>query len=235
MSKPSVLARVRTRVPGIPRTGREMLTSLQALSTLRAEGWHRSVAGGPPAGPEGAARPWLTYAAMRWLSAATGPQQRVFEYGSGSSTRWFTESLTVREIVSVEHDPDWHAQLPQPPQGRILLIPCAGTWWEAAEDSPYVRAVASGAPWDVIVIDGMARTTCARQAVHHLTPTGIVVLDDTDRATTRPAEAALTAQGLGRLDLWGFKPGLGVNACTSVFGRDFNPWMRRAAAVRATG
>ncbi|MDG4801826.1 class I SAM-dependent methyltransferase [Micromonospora sp. WMMD980] len=225
MGRPSVLDRVRARVPGMPRSGREVLTSLQVLSTLRAKGWHRSVSGGAPSGPDGAPRPWLTYAAMNWLATYVGSRHRVFEYGAGSSTRWFADALRVREIVAVEHDADWARRLRQRGDGQVLHVPCDGTWWDADEDAPYVRAVEAGRPWDVIIIDGMARTTCARLAPRHLTPAGLVVLDDTDRPTTRPADQSLTDQGFGRLDFWGFKPGLGIDACTTIFSRDFNSWM----------
>ncbi|MDG4780345.1 class I SAM-dependent methyltransferase [Micromonospora sp. WMMD961] len=233
MRRPSVLDRVRARVPGVPRSGREVLTSLQVLSTLRAKGWHRSVAGGAPSGSDGGPRPWLTYAAMHWLATHVGADRRVFEYGAGSSTAWFADALRVREIVAVEHDAEWFRRVPQPRHGRVVHVPCDGTWWEADGAAPYVRAIEAGAPWDVIIIDGMARTTCSRLAHEYLTPSGLVVLDDTDRPTTRPADDALTAQGFGRLDFWGFKPGLGVDACTTVFSRDFNAWMVPATdAVR---
>lgn len=214
-------------MPGVPRTRAEALASLHLLATLRAQGWQRSTSGGAPVNASGEPQPWLTYPAVDWLERALTPSVRVFEYGAGSSTTWFAQAGRVKEIVSVEHDPGWFARLPQPPNGRIRYVPCEGTWWETDERAPYVRAVADGAPWDVIVIDGMARNTCARIAANHLSPTGMVVLDDTDNVASLPAQVALAERGLGRLDLWGFKPGIGTRLCTSVFGRDIDAWLPR--------
>ncbi|SCE66036.1 class I SAM-dependent methyltransferase [Micromonospora mirobrigensis] len=210
--------------PGIPRSRHEMRTSLQALATLRREGWQSSV-GKPPVDGAGAPMPWLSYSAVRWLDVVLDPSVRMFEYGAGSSTAWFARPGRLREIVSVEHDASWHAQLTPPSNGELRYVPCTDGWWEGSEDSPYVRSIADGGPWDVVLIDGASRTVCARVAPHHLTPHGLVVLDDTDLATTDPAAKELAAHGLGRLDFWGFKPGVDRLTCTSVFGRDFNHWL----------
>jgi hypothetical protein len=205
-----------------------MLGSLQVLATLRAQGWHRSVTGGPPVDTTGEPRPWLTYAAAEWLDQVLTRQTRMFEYGAGSSSAWFAGR--VGEIVAVEHDEAWFARLAPPRNGRILLRPYRGGWWDADDTAAYVRAIERGAPWHVVMVDGTARTACARVAADHLTPDGMVILDDTDREKSRPAQRELSGRGLGRLDFWGFKPGIGTRACTTVFGRDFNPWLRRAAA-----
>ncbi|MFI7433218.1 hypothetical protein [Micromonospora haikouensis] len=228
MTRRSLAGRARGLIlrtaPGIPRSRREARTSLEALATLRGQGWHRSV-GAAPVDGEGRPLPWLSYSAVRWLDEVLHPGVRVFEYGSGSSTSWFARPGRVGEIVSVEHDAAWFAQLPQPANGEIRHVPCADGWWDGSADSPYVTAIADGAPWDVVVIDGASRTVCARVAPKYLAPSGLVVLDDTDLATTDPAAAELAAHGLGRLDLWGFKPGVQRMTCTSVFSWDFNHWL----------
>jgi hypothetical protein len=203
---------------------RQARTSLLALATLRQEGWHRSV-GAAPVDGRGEPIPWLSYPAVRWLAAVLHDDVRLFEYGSGSSTTWFARPGRVREVVSVEHDPEWYAQLPQPDNGEIRHVPCADGWWDGAEDSPYVRSIADGAPWDVVVIDGSSRTICARVAPRYLSRSGLIVLDDTDLPTTDPAAKELAAYGLGRLDFWGFKAGVHRMACTSIFSWDFNHWL----------
>lgn len=217
------MSRIRARVPGIPRTPREALTSLQVLATLRQQGWHRSVAGGAPATYGGAPCPWFTYAAVEWLACALTEQTRLFEYGAGASTAWFARR--IGEIHAVEHDEAWFGRLRQPHNGRIVLRPHPGDWWHGQDDTPYVQAIGDGAPWDVVVIDGAARTACARVAADHLTETGLVVLDDTNSPASTEAQQVLGHRGLGRLDFWGFKPGVGTSACTTIFGRDLNPWL----------
>src|SRR5262249_25669747 len=51
------------------------------------------------------ARPWIPFAAIRFLERTLTKDMRVFEYGSGGSTLFFGER--VREVVSIEHDPRW--------------------------------------------------------------------------------------------------------------------------------
>lgn len=53
--------------------------------------------------------PWFTYAATRYLSRIVRSSYRVFEYGSGNSSRWWADR--VENVVSVEHDPVWAATL----------------------------------------------------------------------------------------------------------------------------
>ncbi|WP_320066985.1 hypothetical protein [Micromonospora sp. RTGN7] len=231
MPRPTITQRVRARIPGVPRTGREALSSLQVLAVLRNQGWHRTVNGGTPADAAGRPVPWLTYPAVDLLDRILTPETRVFEYGSGASTRWFGAGRAA-EVVAVEHDPDWFARLPQPNNGRIIHVPGDGARWDTDPNAPYVRAAAAGAPWDMIVVDGMARTTCAAAAPDHLHPHGLVVLDDTDHPGLVDAQEELTRRGMGRIDFWGFKPGIGLHGCTSVFAWDFNHWLVAGSRAR---
>jgi hypothetical protein len=236
------------RIPGIPRSRWETEASLSALATLRQQGWHRSLAGERPATGAGEPVPWLTYPMTSWLDGVLTPSVRVFEYGAGASTSWFARPGRVAEIVAVEHNAGWHARLPQPPNGEIRHVPCDDDQlWDGDEEAPYARAIEDGAPWDIVVIDGRLRTTCARVAPRYLTPTGLVILDDSEMDTSLEAQATLAGYGLGRLDFWGFKPGIPTMTCTTAFGRDFNHWLlpqsrstaeatpaRRADAARPT-
>ena len=55
------------------------------------------------------ADPWLTRTAVDEISRYLQPTMRGFEWGSGRSTLWFARRL--QQLVSVEHDPDWHANV----------------------------------------------------------------------------------------------------------------------------
>ena len=46
--------------------------------------------------------PWFTYPAIRMLEKIITPDLRVFEYGSGGSSIWWSER--VNEVYSIEHD-----------------------------------------------------------------------------------------------------------------------------------
>lgn len=162
----------------------------------------------------------MTYGALRFLSANLSSSMRLFEYGSGGSTAWLADR--VHEVVSVEHDPEWFTESSAYLRADVRLVPCRGDWYFDAGDSQYVETVADGAPWDVIVIDGVARNTCAAQVHDKLNPLGLVVLDDTHNPLLRPAQASLAEQGFGRIDFWGLRPGSGYEGCTSVFSRSFD-------------
>ena len=58
---------------------------------------------------DGAPLPWFTYAAIEFLAERVDRSWRVFEYGAGNGTLWW--SARVREVHAVEADAGWHAAL----------------------------------------------------------------------------------------------------------------------------
>jgi hypothetical protein len=53
--------------------------------------------------------PWITYPSIKWLRTRVQPGERVFEWGSGGSTLFFLDQGL--EIISVEHDLNWHLKV----------------------------------------------------------------------------------------------------------------------------
>jgi len=49
--------------------------------------------------------PWISYPAIKMLEKILKPEMRVFEWGVGGSTLFF--SARVRQLVSIEHDLQW--------------------------------------------------------------------------------------------------------------------------------
>lgn len=76
--------------------------------------------------------------------------------------------------------------------------------------------------FDVIVIDGMARSLTTWLAVHHAQPKKFIVFDNSDREAYAPAYAILKAAGYRRIDFWGSGPINPYEWCTSVFLRDIS-------------
>jgi hypothetical protein len=65
----------------------------------------------------------VTYPFLRFLEQTVRPEWRVFEYGCGSSTSWW--SRRVAKVVAVEHDPMWAEQAMQlSAAGRAHVICC---------------------------------------------------------------------------------------------------------------
>lgn len=218
---------------GVPRTFRELNRSLQLLGELRAQGWQRSVRMRRAVAHSGSPLPWFTYPAIRWLEPRVAGTDRIFEFGAGSSTLWF--SRHAESIISIEHDPTWASFVRQslgPP--NELHLKTSGTDSAA---SPYVAAIRDypDGAFDVIVVDGEHRPACAIEAVPKLNKSGILIIDDTNWPSLANVVARLNDAGLWRIDFEGLNPGLGTLSATSVFGRGDARWLRDSVPVRDTG
>lgn len=76
---------------------------------LRQKGWLESVRHQVSSDPHGEATPWFSYPCLHMLPRVMGKDSRVMEYGGGQSTIWW--SKRVAEVVSVDHDREWHARI----------------------------------------------------------------------------------------------------------------------------
>ena len=208
-----------SRWQGIPRGPQELQRALLALATLRKSGWFDKAQGVP----------WLTYPTIRFLDGLQTSHCRALEFGSGASTQWLNARFD--EVLSIEHAPEWYAKSTSFP---ILLRDPAGDPFRGAADSPYLEAGRVGAPWDVVLVDGMARVTCVEYIDDFVAPDGLVILDDTDLPELQPARESLVRDGFAGIDFWGFKPWLGLETCTSVYSRDFGRWLRSDQAQPLT-
>jgi hypothetical protein len=228
--------RIRYRLWSLPRSPRGLDAALLNAGMYRRLGWFTTLKVGAPVDRFGAELPWFTYPAIYWLAGALRGSERVFEYGAGHSTLWF--SRHVAEVTSVESDEHWVRRLrPRlPTNASVLYRACAGDedWADCAD--PYVAAIrgATGG-YDVVVVDGLARNSCVAAAMDSLRPSGLIVLDNADRPAYRPAEDNLLAAGHQRLDLIGPVPGAVNFSCTSIFCTDFSSWLRGAPAPQYWG
>lgn len=149
--------------------------------------------------------PWIVYDAIDHLDALDMRGWRVFEYGSGGSTRyWLRRGAGV---ISVEHDPAWHALVraavpaaapldyrlaaPEPdPDPAAVPDPADPAACVSAnyprERLRYTRYVAqidgcADGSLDLVLVDGRARPACLARAAPKLRPGGLLVLDNSDR------------------------------------------------------
>lgn len=149
--------------------------------------------------------PWLTFGATEQLRRALAgwDQPRVFEFGSGGSTLFWLRHRAA--VVSVEHDPGWHARLLRElPTGAELdyrLVPPAPGAVSRdpadpdgfASDDPsfagmsfeaYARQIEEFPDhwFDIVLVDGRARPACLSRAVAKVKPGGLLVLDNAERS-----------------------------------------------------
>jgi len=93
----------------------------------------------------------------------------VLEYGSGAST--IEIAKIVKKIISIEHDVDFFKQIKinMPENASLFLIKPNKIYIEGSSDDgsydqfkDYVNYPLNMGPFDIIFIDGRARTSCSR-------------------------------------------------------------------------
>jgi len=161
--------------------------------------------------------PWYTYPATSFLGDRLPSNAQVFEYGAGHSSLWYASHC--RRVVSVENDSSWFADISRrlPDNAHCVL--------QTARE-PYITEIRRhDGPFDVIAIDGQWRSECAAEAVHHLTPSGVFVWDNSDMPEfgfDTAYDAVFAPAGFRELELRGLGP---INAfvwSTSVLYRPGN-------------
>ncbi|MEX2441752.1 MAG: hypothetical protein WD400_03805 [Pontimonas sp.] len=138
--------------------------------------------------------PWWTLDSTSLVDdfLAQRTNARVFEWGSGASTVWLEKRAGA--VLSVEYDPEWHALMLSMVGPKTTVIhtpaqfskrPLVGSRMWGHKDLDYrnyVEAINQVAgDFDLIVIDGRARTACLEKAVTRLAAGGMVVFDNTNR------------------------------------------------------
>jgi hypothetical protein len=151
--------------------------------------------------------PWLSYPAIDFLNHHLKKEDLVFEYGAGGSTLFFLER--VGQVVTVEHDSRWFKLLQdsipvnsRPRWSGHLILPeeasDTGGFDKSSPDDYF-----SGNPlyqqstfrdycrfidrfrdenFDLVLIDGRARTSCFQHAVCKVKPGGYLILDNSERS-----------------------------------------------------
>ena len=152
--------------------------------------------------PFQAAKPWIVHYAFKRLESLIKPEMSVLEYGSGGSTLYLADK--VASIYSIEHDPHWykmiHTALEKFPTVHHVLVPAEkkegpefytsvhGLFSEGHNFEKYAHA-ADHLPdqsIDLLIIDGRVRPQCLIQAKSKLKPGGILLFDNSDRASYQP-------------------------------------------------
>lgn len=188
----------------------------------------------------GSDNPWVSYRALEWLIENVTREQRIYEFGSGGSTIFFASR--AKEIVSVEHDREWHQILSQMLKQRGL----SNCDYQLAEPEEQLGpAVEYGAKsyssnfrpelnrnlsfrkyvtsidrypersFDLVFIDGRARASCVTHALPRIKAGGCLVLDNSERSEYATIHRAL--KQYQRLDLSGVGPARTVPWQTSVW------------------
>ena len=237
---------------------RKVLTSnyINALSLLKAD---HSVSIGPLAalrdywpwvksmafsnGPLEDALPWMPFVAIRYLETLLRPDSRVFEFGAGGSTMFF--STRVAELASVEHDRGWLTRTEEamisskvkwqsifaPPvtlAERISLPPSDVHSYTTSDEQfkgqsfhQYATAIDRfpDGYFDVILIDGRSRPSCFLHSIPKIKTAGVIILDNAERESYAEVEILAKSRGFSNIEFWGPGP--------------FNPYCWRTVFLRS--
>jgi hypothetical protein len=159
-------------------------------------GYFKSVKSREPRDQAGQEIPWFTYPALECVEQWDLSTKRIFEFGTGHSTIYW--SRHAQAVVGVESDPQWAARIAARVREKTTLVVEPDATRYAA------RLMEQEEAFDVIVIDGIKRFQCVDPALARLRRGGVIILDNSD--WHERSAARLRAAGLLQVDMTGIGP-----------------------------
>jgi hypothetical protein len=182
-------------------------------SFLVKVGWYKSFRKNRPIDRNGRPIPWFTYPALYFLDNRLDGIFRLFEYGSGYSTLWFSKK--VKEVVSVENDANWKESLSKSIPSNVELV-------YKGNPEDFISEIKNHGQFDIVVIDGIERVKCCFACLDNLNSDGIIIWDDSDREDFREAWLFLNSLGFKEIIFNGLKPASFIISQTSILYRHQN-------------
>ena len=176
-------------------------------------------------------RPGINFDAVASLENLADHSSRVFEYGCGGATLFFADR--VSELVSVEHDPEWlkcvkdemerrahacwvpHLVSPSPaavPAMHLAIDPDAYVSAEVQFSGFSFRDYAATIEayqdnsFDLVLINGRARPSCFKHALHKVKFGGTIILNNAERPQYAYIDLVARALGFEIEEFWGPAP-----------------------------
>lgn len=160
--------------------------------------------------------PWYTYPAIEYIRQLDLSEKTVFEFGCGNSSLFWGK--IAKKVISIDDDEEWYIKIK-----KLIKNPNEISLRISKEDYPnYINKFSDN--FDIIIIDGKYRLNCAKNAVKKITPTGMIIVDNSDWYTNTCRY--LRNAGLIQIDMTGFGPINTYTWSTSFFlkrGFDFQP------------
>ena len=202
-----------TRLGKKLRVQRRFLALWPQLTRL---GWQRSIEESFPVDRHGNALPWFTYPSLFFLQDRIASEMRVFEYGCGGSTLWW--SKRVAHVTSCEHELAWLRLIEKRTPANVELIHRALT-----PEGGYTGAILeyrlSSTSSSSTVDSGFSAPK-----IHSQRSTSAACSSGTTPTVVDYKEGIdfLMDSGFKRLDFAGDGPINAFRSCTSIFYRNLN-------------
>lgn len=182
-------------------------------SYLRVKGWFCADRRGAPIGRDGEPIPFFTYSIIDFLADRLPSDAKVFEFGSGFSSVWFSKKCG--QVTSVEHDVTWYERIQKmlPAHAEVRHVPL-----DSGEDYQKAVCLAEG-KIDVLVVDGRRRVACIRHSLDRLSERGVIIVDDWERVRYHEIEPVLSEAGWRMIPFSGLKPCGYAESVTAIFYR----------------
>ena len=185
---------------------------LPGINHLETAGWLQSLKEGKPVNQAMEPLPWITYPAIEFIEDKIQKNFKVFEYGSGNSTLWW--SARVEELITLESDMSWFSYVQKTSPANVQARLC-----QERSQYPQVIYEYPDQYFDVVVIDHLDRNICARCCISKLKEDGIIIFDNSDSHDADEGLSFLASAGFNRIDFHGLIPSYTYKNCTSVLFR----------------
>lgn len=170
-------------------------------------GWLRSYVEQRSIDRDGNPVPWYSYAAIEYLNTLDLKNSRIFEYGCGGSSVFWSER--AQEVIAAENDSKWASIVNSYAIKNLKVVECS-------DRQEYINLPeVLGGNFDMVVIDGRYRHDCIYVASRVVSQTGIIVLDNADWYPD--ACDALRSLDWFQVDFSGFGPINAYCTTTSIF------------------
>lgn len=185
-------------------------------SYLHTSGWIKSLLKNKVIDYNGNPIPWVCYPFIHFLETKISKNTKVFEFGSGASTLWFSQK--INHVKSVEHNEDWFNLVKK----NILNNTNVDLTLKRNKKN-YLDFISNGNDkYDLIFIDGVYRIECLKRSLKYLSGKGVIVFDDMEREENREVYDIMKKQEFKALDFQGLKPNAILLSRTTVFYRTNN-------------
>lgn len=193
-----------------PKTIR-ILLSLENNGYLKERNWVKSVKLKQSIGKNEEAIPWFTYPFIDFLKVRLNKNMKVFEFGSGNSTIWFAKR--VSSIVSVEHNEKWYNKIREgiPQNAKIIFN-------NPTNENEYHKIIKTMTDkFDLIIVDAIDRVNCLRVSKDHLSESGVIILDNSNRPEYSDGINYLLKHNFKKIEFVGMTSSITTSSATTIF------------------